>query len=71
VDVQSLISKFEEFIEQLKNNPIIFEGNEIICSYSYGIVSCPSEGWEFSKAIKIADKRMYEYKSMVKSKENR
>jgi len=71
VDYQSLITRFEGLIEKFKNNPIIFDGNEIVCSYSYGIVSCPSEGWEFDKAIKIADKRMYEYKSMVKSKEHR
>ena len=68
IESQSLINRFEGLIEQFENNPIIFEENKIVCSYSYGIVNFPSEGWEFDKLIKIADKRMYEYKSQVKSK---
>ena len=68
VDSQSLIDRFEELIKDFKNDPITFKENKIICSYSYGIVNFPSEGWEFDKLIKIADKRMYEYKSIVKSK---
>ena len=63
-----LTNRFEELIEHFKNNPIIFEGNKIICSYSYGIVNFPVDGREFDELIKIADERMYEYKRMVKSK---
>ncbi len=66
VDSQSLINKFEELIESFKNNPIIFEENKITCSYSYGIVNFPGDGIEYKDLIKIADKRMYEYKSVVK-----
>jgi diguanylate cyclase (GGDEF)-like protein/PAS domain S-box-containing protein len=68
VDSQCLINKFDELIEQFKNNPISFEENKIICSYSYGIVNFPKDGREFKQLIKIADERMYEYKSIEKSK---
>ncbi|WP_279283093.1 histidine kinase N-terminal 7TM domain-containing protein [Clostridium sp. C2-6-12] len=68
VDFQNLTNKFEELIEHFKNNPIIFENKEIVCSYSYGIVSFPKEGINFNKLLKIADERMYEYKRIVKSK---
>ena len=71
IDSQSLINKFEELIEYFKNNPIIFDENKIICSYSYGIVNFPVEGTEFKELIKIADERMYKYKSIVKSNQCR
>lgn len=67
VDSQSLINKFEGLLEQFRNNPIIFEGNKIICSYSHGIVCYPDEGQVINKLIKIADKRMYKYKSFYKN----
>lgn len=68
VNSDSLIYKFEELSEQFKNNPIIFGENKIVCSYSYGVVNFPSDGVEFDQLIKIADKRMYEYKNKVKNK---
>lgn len=70
VDSQILINKFEELIEYFKNNPIIFEENKIVCSFSYGIVNFPRDGMEFNELIKIADERMYEYKRIVKSKKS-
>jgi diguanylate cyclase (GGDEF)-like protein len=70
LDSQSIINSFEELVEHFKRNPIIFGGNKIICSYSYGVVSFPKDGIEFDQLIKIADKRMYEYKSIVKSKKS-
>ena len=66
VDLESLTNRFEQLIEYFENNPIIFEKNKIVCSYSYGIVSFPGDAKEFDELIKIADKRMYEYKSRVK-----
>ena len=71
VDSQSLINRFEDLIEYFKNNPIIFEENKIVCSYSYGIVNFPREGTEFKQLIKIADERMYKYKRIVKSNKSR
>lgn len=58
----------DELIQHFKNNSIIFEKNKIVCSYSYGIVNFPADGKGYEELIKIADKRMYEYKSIVKSK---
>lgn len=66
-DLKSLTNRFEELIKHFKNNPIIFGKNKIICSYSYGIVNSLEDGIEFDQLIKIADKRMYEYKKMIKS----
>ncbi|GFZ30763.1 hypothetical protein CSC2_12890 [Clostridium zeae] len=71
VDTKSLIDRFEKLSEHFKNNPIIFGENKIICSYSYGIANFPKDGVEFDQIIKIADKRMYEYKSKVKNKVNK
>lgn len=68
VDSDSLINKIEELIEHFKNNPIIFEDNKIVCSYSYGIANYPRDESRFDKLIRIADERMYMYKSVVKSK---
>lgn len=68
VDSQILINRFEELIEQFKNNPIIFEQNKIVCSFSYGIVNSSRDRMELNELIKIADERMYEYKRIVKRK---
>ncbi|MDP4146341.1 MAG: histidine kinase N-terminal 7TM domain-containing protein [Bacillota bacterium] len=67
VDFQGLVNKFERLAEYFKSKPIIHEDKIIICSYSYGIVNFPRDGVKFNELIKIADKRMYEYKRMVKS----
>jgi diguanylate cyclase (GGDEF)-like protein/PAS domain S-box-containing protein len=70
VDYKTLINRFEKLVEQFKNNPIILGGNTTICSYSYGVANFPKDGVEFDQIIKIADKRMYEYKNIVKNKMN-
>jgi diguanylate cyclase (GGDEF)-like protein/PAS domain S-box-containing protein len=71
IDSQSLINRFEDLIKHFENNPITFEENKIVCSYSYGIVNFPREGTEFKQLIKIADERMYKYKRIVKSNKSR
>ena len=67
-DSKSLITKFEELFQTLKNNPFSFEGNEIACSFSYGIASFPQEAQSYSQLVKVADDRMYEYKRAIKEK---
>ncbi|MDT8719237.1 diguanylate cyclase [Clostridium sp. 19966] len=67
-DLQGLIDEFEQLLEYFKIKPIIFETNQVVCKYSYGIVKFPSEGTEFKQLIKIADERMYKYKSLAKNK---
>lgn len=68
IDFQILINRFESLIEHFKNNPIIFEENKIVCSFSYGISSFPGDRVEADELIKIADERMYKYKRIIKSK---
>lgn len=65
---ESLIIKFEKLFQTLKNNPFVFEGNEIACSFSYGIVSFPQEAQSYNQLVKVADDRMYEYKRAMKEK---
>lgn len=67
-DSKSLIIKFEELLQTLKNNPLIFEGKKIACSFSYGIVSFPQEAQNYKQLVKVADNRMYEYKRTMKEK---
>lgn len=65
-DIEILIDRFKELIEHFKINPIIFEEGSIVCSFSYGIANYPSDGIDLDKLIKIADKRMYEYKNVLR-----
>lgn len=66
---KSLIKKIEDLIENFKNNQIVFDGNKITCSFSYGIAEFPKDGNHYKELIKIADKRMYEYKKLLKNNE--
>lgn len=66
-DLKTLIERFEELIIHFQNNPITFEGNKFICSYSYGIANFPKDGEEYDKLMKIADERMYKYKGRIKN----
>lgn len=67
-DSNKLIMKFEELFQTLNNNPIIFENNKIVCSFSYGVVSFPEEAQSYNQLVKVADDRMYEYKRAIKEK---
>ncbi|MCM1992701.1 diguanylate cyclase [Oceanirhabdus seepicola] len=67
-DSQKLIVKFESLISEFKNNPIIFEGNKIVCSFSYGIASFPHDAKTYEQLVKVADERMYKYKQNYKRK---
>jgi len=55
--------KFQNLQKQLENEPLIVDDNEIICSFSYGIASFPEEGTNLEELIKIADERMYDFKT--------
>lgn len=70
-DLQSLIKKFEDIIDYLKKHYIIFEENDIVCSFSYGIADFPCDGDKYNKLIKTADERMYKYKQKSKHILNR
>lgn len=68
VSDNSLIDKLEALKESFRNNPIIFEESNIICSFSYGMVKYPQEGYKTNELLKIADERMYKYKRLGKIK---
>lgn len=57
-----LRKRFDALLEELRQSPIDFEGNKIICSFSYGIASFTKDGINPRDIIKIADERMYEHK---------
>lgn len=63
---EELILKFEDLLNRLKNNPIIFGQSPITCSFSYGVAEFPNDSENYIELIKIADKRMYEYKNRFK-----
>ena len=66
IDSKELTVKLEKLFQILQSNPFTFEGNEIVCSFSYGIVSFPREAQSYNHLVKVADDRMYEYKRAVK-----
>lgn len=67
IDSETLMKKFQDLLVYFEDNPITFEGNKVICSYSYGIANFPKDGDKYDKLLKIADKRMYKYKEKIKS----
>lgn len=67
-DSKELTIKLEKLFQTLEDNPFIFEENEIISSFSYGIANFPEEAQSFNQLVKIADSRMYEYKRKTKEK---
>ena len=66
IDTEKVTEKLEKLFKTLKSNPFIFEGNEIVCSFSYGIASFPEEAQSYQQLVKVADNRMYEYKRAIK-----
>ncbi|MGH4126238.1 MAG: sensor domain-containing diguanylate cyclase [Clostridium sp.] len=68
IDSENLNIKLQQLFEQLKNSPFSFEGNEIVCSFSYGIARFPKEAQSYHQLVKLADDRMYGYKKAVKGK---
>lgn len=69
-DLQSIIQKLEGIVKEFANDPIFYEENTIICSFSYGISNFPQSGTDYNELIGIADKNMYEYKQKLKNKKN-
>lgn len=65
-DSQILNRKFEDLIKYFNNNPMMFEENNIICSFSYGIANFPNDGIKYSELVKISDERMYQFKKEIK-----
>ncbi|WP_459195844.1 sensor domain-containing diguanylate cyclase [Wukongibacter baidiensis] len=62
-----LEKRLSEVIKYLNRSPIKIMDMEIFVSFSYGIVSFPDDSKYLNDLIKLADKRMYDYKAMTKS----
>jgi diguanylate cyclase (GGDEF)-like protein len=66
-DQAKLDEKFRSLIEKLSREPLVFDGQEIICSFSYGIADFPAEGSTLNELIQVADKKLYEAKKNGKN----
>lgn len=62
-----LNNRLQEYLAYLKDNPILMDENKIICSFSYGIAGFSEDGTNLNDLVKVADKRMYEFKRNFKS----
>ncbi|WP_053956020.1 sensor domain-containing diguanylate cyclase [Inediibacterium massiliense] len=65
-DMEKIHEKMDESIYYFKNNPILFDDQKVVCSFSYGIASFPQDGKCYDDLIKIADQNMYLYKQKIK-----
>lgn len=67
-NINNIKDRLEELRLSFENNPIYFEGQSIICSFSYGIAEFPYHGTNYDKLVEIADRNMYLYKGYLKEK---
>lgn len=51
-------------MKYFKNNPLEINGSQVIITFSYGIAYFPEESKDINEIIKLADKRMYDYKKI-------
>lgn len=66
IDEEVLIKKFDKLIKYLNTNPIKFDDNSVIYSFSYGIANFTKDADSYNQLVRIADKRMYQYKKQGK-----
>ncbi|WP_392486525.1 diguanylate cyclase [Haloimpatiens sp. FM7315] len=65
--LDKLTSNFDDLNLYFNENPIIFDKQKYVCSFSYGIASYNEDGNDFTDLVKIADDRMYKLKKIMKS----
>lgn len=65
-DHAKLDKKFRKLLCKLKKQPLIVEGENISCSFSFGIADFPKDGETMNELIKAADDRMYLFKGNSK-----
>ena len=68
IELETLHEKLESLNKDYRTNPLIFEENIIIGSFSFGISGFPTEGRDYNELFKKADKNMYEYKQKIKGR---
>jgi diguanylate cyclase (GGDEF)-like protein len=65
-DHEKLDEKFHGLLEKLRIDPLMIDGENISCSFSYGIADFPKDGATMNELIKVADDRMYLFKGHSK-----
>lgn len=65
-DHAKLEKKFNKLLCKLKKEPLIVEGENISCSFSFGIADFPKDGETMNELIKAADDRLYLFKGHSK-----
>lgn len=63
-----IIEILNNIARKLEEEPLIFEGNTIVCSFSYGIAQYPINGTDYNQLIKEADSKMYAFKKENKKR---
>lgn len=63
---EQLAKAFYDIIKSFKENPLVFEGEEVPCSFSFGMANCTRDSENYDELIKIADDRMYKLKETMK-----
>lgn len=66
MELNTLYNKLENLNENFITNPLIFETNTIIGSFSFGISEFPKHGINYNKLFKKADQNMYDQKQKTK-----
>lgn len=62
--------KLSNIVKYTNNHPLKIKDKNVYVSFSYGISYFPEESKDIDTLIKLADKRMYEYKKQFKAKYN-
>jgi diguanylate cyclase (GGDEF)-like protein len=63
---EQLVEKFEQLNQTLMKSSVEYQGSKIYSSISYGIATFSEDGNTIYELIRVADDRMYEYKSSQK-----
>ena len=66
---EELADIFYRIIRELKENPLMFDGADVPCSFSFGMANCTRDSKNYEELIKIADDRMYKLKGIMKKEE--
>lgn len=66
IELKALYEKLENLNKSFRTEPLIFEENTIIGSFSFGISEFPKDGIDYNKLFKKADKNMYDHKQETK-----
>lgn len=67
IDARRAEAKMQEIYQDFKGLTVNYHGHELPLSFSYGIALSPDDSMVYDVLIKIADERMYTFKSTYKT----